>query len=1060
MNMDELNVWRSSNPDDSAEVLWLNGMPGVGKSTMSAFLIDLLERLYPDSVVLYFFCKNGDAKLSHARNIVKTFAHQLITKTPKVRSRLMELEKNAFNVEKAPITQLVVQLLQEPVSNYVMDLFMIIDGLDECQGSSSNFSMLEFMVSLKDIPHAKLLVTSRRTPGMGLAMSSWRTKDIDCNENGQDIALYVRSRVMDSKTLAKGFEVMGIDPVQYIQSRAEGIFLWSVLVLFEAERATSTKAFKNALETLPSGLNRVYEAILERVDAEGHMKCIREVLLWTIGAQRDLDLQELQDAVENVLGDCFIDFPGFLQTHGGSLVQIVTDARSRTKVRLVHESLRDFITDPSLHTTEYFIQPNFVQRNLASKCLRYLGQIEYPASFGCYAAQFWIEHLRTMKTETASDVEIFTEVYEFLHGRGVENWVKEEVRAAECYDFTVTYVHHIVDWLFSWFQKVEIPNNLGDANNWLRNVLETGMGSIHYCFSRAMGKVWLHGGLKEWSEIKRCFFNGIQCYKVSRESDMKQFNWESWFVNMSGFWTTDRLTVDEILSFAEESGYKDVNAACCANVGVALQRDFPYKAIEYYERAITIEPGNARFYLWLGNCYENEKRMDDALRTYKEGMVRGSDRDNESSRSYWKLYGKLCQKRGDLEHAIEAYKTAISIDPANAGINKGNYYESLAEVYIKRGYFESAAEVYRTAANKDPEWTCHYWDTFVGMYGKDTERQTMALLLAVENAANDTSRTRYRLQWTDIGKKFLIHNDFTRVKTILENALDKDAKGEEYYLEPLGQAYLCTQEWDNAVRCYDSLKHHSSDSAWIGLAMAYMGEEKYEKVEECCRRVFPSGRMTTWSQQLLFEAYIVQGKSKAAREFCATWSRQPKACKWDNTEAELLCDIGWFYDEDGDPLKAELSYELAAEIYREVCIENARLMEAEESVWETHGRNAYYLGLIYQRLKKLDQAKLWVEKAALIYGLTVGNDDSLTKEVLKTLGQLSDQGVPENVLPWRVRKERARLSEFRTCWAVRSPELAKPATTESPEQLRERIRMGALRDLANRDGQWRHLKRV
>lgn len=1066
LNIQQLDRWRSAQPGESAEVLWLNGMPGVGKSTISAFLVELLQQLYPDSVVLYFFCKNGDPKLMNTRNIVETFAHQLMEKVPQVRYDLMLLQGNGFSVEQSTIIQLVAKLLQEPVSKHVTDLFMIVDGLDECQvvpskdGSPS--SMVDFLNCLKEIPRSKLLVTSRRTPDISSVLSSYSTKCIGSAENAVDIGVYVENRIASSNLLSRGFSAMELNAVQYIQSRSDGIFLWAVLVMFEAERATSTKAFKKALENLPSGLDRVYETILERLSAEGYGECMREVLLWTLGAQRDLDVQELQTVVEAKLDDNFLDFSEFLQTHAGSLVQIVTERR---RVRLLHDSLRDFITNSALCKTEFFVCPTSIQKYLAIACLRYLSNCERSTDFSRYAAQYWIEHLRRIDVGTVDDLDVLVELYKFLHDTGAVNWVREELNAPQWYDFRTTYIHHIVDWLFSWFQKIQIPEGSkrdAEVREWLSDVLASGMGSLHRCFRQAIGKCWFHGKLKEWHQIKRCFLTGIECHKVARDSNSENFDWDSWFVDVSAFWTSDRITVEEVLSFAHEFDYNDADGECVANVGVALQRDFPDDAIKYYELAIAKKPAEARYYVWLGECFEGKELVDDALRVYKEGMVRDLDGAADTSRMYWKLRGKSCSTRGDLDGAIEAYKTAISIDPSNAGINKGNYYESLGEIYVKKGDFESASEIYRIASKEDSDWRSHYWDAFAQMYKNDWKTKARVFLLAIENTTDKMLKTRYRSGWAGIGKDFLFHNDFTHAKLALEDALESDPDGRGYYLEPLGQTCLCIQEWDNAVRYYEALlKCESTGSAWTGLAMAYMGKERYDKTEECCQHVLEmqSNRPSTWAQQLLFEAYIAQGKYEAVRDICSLWRSSPNVSKWDNKDAEFLYDVGWFYEQDGDLLKAERNYELATGLYEDVCAENWKLMESEEAVWEHHGRFAYYLGLIYEKLKKLDKARSWLERAAWIYKLAVGDDNELTKEVIRSLDQLSSDGCQEDVLPWRVRKERARLSEFRSCWAVHARELAKETVrTDWQKQFKEDARQNALRQLANRNGAWRYLE--
>src|ERR1700722_6659742 len=74
----------------AAQTLWFTGLPGTGKSTISAYLCELLASQYPEDIILSFFCKRGTPGLTTAHRVVRTLCYQMTMKESFYRKFLQE----------------------------------------------------------------------------------------------------------------------------------------------------------------------------------------------------------------------------------------------------------------------------------------------------------------------------------------------------------------------------------------------------------------------------------------------------------------------------------------------------------------------------------------------------------------------------------------------------------------------------------------------------------------------------------------------------------------------------------------------------------------------------------------------------------------------------------------------------------------------------------------------------------------------------------------------------------------------------------------------------------
>ena len=167
------------------------------------------------------------------------------------------------------------------------------------------------------------------------------------------------------------------------------------------------------------------------------------------------------------------------------------------------------------------------------------------------------------------------------------------------------------------------------------------------------------------------------------------------------------------------------------------------RAIQVVRNALTHEPGNTDYYLYLGSFYEELERYDEALKVLQEGLAK----DNQNARLQFRL-GVVYDKMGRRQNSISAIKAVLRLTPndaealnylgytyADMGINldeaetliqtalkikpdDGYITDSMGWVYFKRGQYGQALKWLNKAVElvpDDPVILEHIGDVYLKM---------------------------------------------------------------------------------------------------------------------------------------------------------------------------------------------------------------------------------------------------------------------------------------------------------------------------------------------------------
>ncbi|KAH3269678.1 hypothetical protein KXW55_003589 [Aspergillus fumigatus] len=359
--------------------LWISGGPGRGRTMLSIFLTEELERVVQnveDANLIFCFCTHKDEKHDTAVAIIRGLVYQIVTHRPKLTKHVLPSFETP---EKARQTLSSLDALWVIFRRLVQDIdigttFCVIDGLDECDEAALSVLVpkLADIFSQESSQPAtrlfKMVVISRDIPGLRGCLQVKLDPDND-ERVASDIKLFIASRVAELSRM-EGFNDEFVTTVQTsLLERSEGTFLWVGFIMKELSRKRTCTEVLETLGSLPSGLPALYSRMLLQIESK-HRAISSVILRWVTMAARPLTLQELaavvgirssnlitaQQAIRDRITLCGL----FLKIQGQEVV-------------LVHQSARDYLLrkEPDSDIVlEYFrIKSEEAHLMLAQACL-------------------------------------------------------------------------------------------------------------------------------------------------------------------------------------------------------------------------------------------------------------------------------------------------------------------------------------------------------------------------------------------------------------------------------------------------------------------------------------------------------------------------------------------------------------------------------------------------------------------------------------------------------------------------------------------------------------------
>jgi hypothetical protein len=289
----------------SFPILWLSGGPGIGKSSLTSFIIEFLKQQSYEPMtgasrmsIAYFYFKEADRELRSFTTALRTMACDIADEDPLFFRHVYKA------CSESPLAMQNASLLWENVflsyfgqRNCQNTTYLIFDGLDE----AIETELEDFLRMLPTLQHegtGRLSVMLVGRPEMALQLTPTLGEippeiRVSATTNNNDITLFVNESLPKLPHYKQIPQSLRNDIRQTLISKAGGMFLWVQLMLKELQPYYKSKNIRPILTQAPASISDMIHSILARFDRTlkgDDLFDFNELLVWTTWAKRPMSI--------------------------------------------------------------------------------------------------------------------------------------------------------------------------------------------------------------------------------------------------------------------------------------------------------------------------------------------------------------------------------------------------------------------------------------------------------------------------------------------------------------------------------------------------------------------------------------------------------------------------------------------------------------------------------------------------------------------------------------------------------------------------------------------------
>jgi hypothetical protein len=428
--MRDIGKWVHDISGGSQSVLWLTGVPGCGKSTITASVAGQCN----DERILWaqFFINRGLSNTTNPASYFPSIAQQLADRSEDVavavHDALKEWPSLMDDISQNQAGILFVQSLKvASATDPSKPVVVLIDGLDETDVTRLRDTATIFSQALAGLPrNAKVLISSRteddiRKPFSPLfQMNHVKHIHLDTNSSIKDVSTFLRNRVADivHQNDLDVPEWPEEEQMRTLCNQASGLFIWAATAVKFIKGQIDLhgrERLKYVFEELNSkgmgDINVLYGAILRLTQGDDSdetdpwiFERFRRIVGCIVVLQAPLCLIEIGDLLDLRRPGSTerVDIQHFIRRLRTVLVPDADAINGRTIPRL-HSSFSEYISSDRADP-RFRINTELSHGEISIRCLGELVNLGHEHSTSLndnsfrgalrYASEFWTSHLR------------------------------------------------------------------------------------------------------------------------------------------------------------------------------------------------------------------------------------------------------------------------------------------------------------------------------------------------------------------------------------------------------------------------------------------------------------------------------------------------------------------------------------------------------------------------------------------------------------------------------------------------------------------------------------------
>ena len=364
--------------------LMYTGKLGSGKSVLLANIVDdiHLHIQDKDTAVAYFFCRHDIPESLKAQTVIGSLARQLLCRIPNLATVAELLNKTTSALDFETLLSLFQYALPPSYRAY-----FILDGLDECDSTEKN-NLIQHLRKFQELFTLFLCVSHRIELDNTFKLSSEQFTAIRITsipDENPDIEVFINAELkscIESQKLVIGNPNLILEIQDALLKGSQGMFLWVALQIQSLCAIRTDASIRDALANLPKDLPETFSRILQKSEGSGipYQRLIFELITT---AHRPLTIEELREALSVVPGDAVWNPERLLNDVYSTLSCcgcLLTVDEEELTVRLVHHSVKQFLLNDFVDSTNTLFTLNSAQRKMADIIVTYL-------SYGVFETQ-------------------------------------------------------------------------------------------------------------------------------------------------------------------------------------------------------------------------------------------------------------------------------------------------------------------------------------------------------------------------------------------------------------------------------------------------------------------------------------------------------------------------------------------------------------------------------------------------------------------------------------------------------------------------------------------------
>lgn len=275
---DLFSNWLSS----TADIYWIGGKPGSGKTTLVKYVIDhprtmmYLNTWSPQPLIIaHFFWRPGNLMQQSIKGLLCSLLYQLLENSATATADVPQNNQTRRSGTKDEYTDWSVSELRSTflrtLQSYERPICIFIDGLDELNPKDGPMDLIDLVEEISRCRSTKLCLSSRPEPLLEGRLSAYphlRLQDL----TRPDLQLYARDSVKFTRSIDEEDQYASFkdeqDLIELLVDKAEGVFLWIVLAIKSVNKGftygDTHEIIRQRIDRLPGDLTRLYKDMWAR----------------------------------------------------------------------------------------------------------------------------------------------------------------------------------------------------------------------------------------------------------------------------------------------------------------------------------------------------------------------------------------------------------------------------------------------------------------------------------------------------------------------------------------------------------------------------------------------------------------------------------------------------------------------------------------------------------------------------------------------------------------------------------------------------------------------------